>query len=164
MPDMMAISSAATGLQAAGQIVKSLVGLKINSEVQSKVIELQGVIMGAQGDALAAQSEQFSLLQRIRELEEKVAKVEAWNTEKERYELHEFPTGTFAYLLKADAATSEPPHRVCANCYQDGHKSILQMVRRRHGGELVECHRCKDTFLLSEFHEPPINIRSTQYY
>ena len=164
MPDLAAISSAATGLQAAGQIVKSLVGLKISSEVQTKVIELQAVIMAAQGDALAAQSDQFALLERIRNLEAEVAKAKAWEAEKERYALTEFPTGVFAYVLKPDAAGGEPPHRVCASCYQEAHKSILQTLRREHGGEYVECKRCKSTFLLSAFHEPPINYTRGEFY
>lgn len=157
MPDMVAISSAATGLQAAGQIVKSLIGLKISSEVQAKVIELQTIIVSAQGDALAAQTEQFALLQHVRELEEKVAKAEAWNAEKERYKLQEFPTGVLAYVLKPEAADGEPSHRICTSCYQEAHKSILHTLRREYGGELAECHRCKQRYLFSEFHEPPIN-------
>lgn len=157
MPDLAAISSAATGLQAAGQIIKSLVSLKIGADVQAKVIELQAVIFAAQGDALTAQSEQFALAQRVRDLEAEVAQAKAWEAQKERYELKEFPTGVFAYVLKPEAGGTEPPHRICPNCYEDGHKSILQCVRKEHGGELVECHRCNKSFHLSEFHDPPIN-------
>ena len=135
MPDMIAISSAATGLQAAGQIIKSLVSLKISSEVQTKVIELQAVIMAAQGDALAAQSDQFALLERVRKLEAEVAEAKAWEAEKQRYQLQEFPAGALAYVLKPEAANGEPPHRICPNCYQEGHKSILQTTAKHSGGE-----------------------------
>jgi hypothetical protein len=151
MPDMIAISSAATGLQAAGHIVKSLIGLKITSEVQAKIMELQAVIFAAQGDALAAQAEQFTLAQRVRDLEAEVTKAKAWEAEKERYQLQEFPTGAFAYSLKSEAANGEPPHRICANCYQEGHKSILQTIARHSGGEVAECLRCKARLTLTDF-------------
>jgi hypothetical protein len=164
MPDLASIASAATGLQSAGQIVKSLVGLKVSSEVQAKVIELQAVIMAAQGDALAAQSDQFALLERIRSLEAEVAKAKAWDTEKDRYKLQEFPTGALAYVLKPDASDGEPSHRVCPKCYNEGHKSLLQVKTRRSGGERVECHRCNSDLLLSPFPEPRIERQTTSYY
>lgn len=163
MPDLAAIASAASGLRTAGQIVKSLIDLKVGAEIQAKVIELQTVIMSAQSDALAAQSDQFSLLERIRNLEAEVAQTKAWEAEKQRYELKEFPTGAFAYALKPDAAQGEPPHRICAKCYQDGHKSILQVLRRDYGGELVECQRCDTRLTLSEFNTPPITYGRNPY-
>jgi hypothetical protein len=151
MAPAAAIAGAASSLQAAGHLVKSLIGLKVTAEVQAKIVELQTAIFDAQGDALAAQSEQFALTQRIRDLEAEVAKTKAWETEKERYELQEFPAGAFAYVLKAEAAGSEPPHRICASCYQEGHKSILQTTSRHSGGEIVQCTRCKVQLTLSSF-------------
>jgi hypothetical protein len=62
-------------------MLQAIIGLKVSSEVQAKVIELQAVIMAAQGDALSAQSDQFALLQRIRDLEEEVAKFKAWDAQ-----------------------------------------------------------------------------------
>ena len=164
MPDLVSIASAASGLQSAGQIVKSLVGLKVSSEVQAKVIELQAVIMAAQGDALAAQSDQFALLERIRNLEAEVAKAKAWEAEKARYQLQEFPAGALAYVLKPDAANGEPSHRICPKCYNEGHKSLLKVKTKRNGGERVECHRCDSNLLLSPFPEPRIERHTTGYY
>jgi hypothetical protein len=118
--------------------------------VQTKVIELQTLIMSAQSDALSAQSDQFTLLERIRNLEAEIAQARAWDAEKLRYQLKEFPTGAFADVLKQDAADCEPPHRICPNCYQQGLKSILQTIYRERGGEVVHCHRCDKKLSLSE--------------
>jgi hypothetical protein len=68
--------------------------------LQAKVIELQGVILSAQGSALASQSAQFALLEQVRALEAEMAKMKAWDSEKSRYELRKFANGAFAYLLK----------------------------------------------------------------
>jgi hypothetical protein len=151
-----AIAGAASSLQAAGQLVKSLIGLKVTAEVQAKIVELQTAIFDAQGDALTAQSEQFALAQRVRDLEAEVAEAKAWEAEKQRYQLQEFPTGALAYVLKPEAANGEPPHRICPNCYQEAHKSILQTTARHSGGELADCLRCKGRFTLAEFISQPI--------
>ena len=126
-------------------------------------MELQTVIFEAQGDALAAQSEQFTLSQRVRDLEAEVANAKAWDAEKQRYQLQEFPTGALAYVLKPEADNGEPPHRLCANCYQEAHKSILQTIARHSSGEVAECQRCKSRLTLKDFVTGPINCDHNPY-
>ena len=147
MVDMAAIGGAIASLQTAGQIAKSFVGIRDAAVIQSKVIELQTEILAAQHAALAAQSDQFTLLQRIRELEEQTAKLEAWEAEKQRYELKDYGGGTFAYELKPEEARGEPSHRVCAACYQKGQKSILQFDYETSAGQFkFNCPACKTVF------------------
>ena len=55
-----------------------------------------------------------------------MAQLEAWEAEKKRYRLTDYGGGTFAYELKPETAEGELSHRICAACYQQGHKSILQ--------------------------------------
>ena len=83
------------------------------------VIELQKEI-------LAAQSAQALLIQRISDLEKEKARFETWDAEKQRYELKELNSGSFAFVLKSDAQPPEPPHQICPTCYQNRKKSILQ--------------------------------------
>ena len=66
-------------------------------------------------------------------------------TEKERYELQPVgDTGVLAYTLKDSVEPPEPPHQLCANCFNDRAKSILQPEQRNHGrAHLLVCHRCK---------------------
>jgi hypothetical protein len=73
----------------------------------------------------------MTYLDRIRDLEEKVRNFDAWNTEKDRYELKQLsPHGpAFAYALKRDAQPAEKFHCICASCYQRRIKSILQFDR-----------------------------------
>ena len=123
--------------------------LKTAAEIQGKVIELQGVILAAQSSALAAQSDQFTLLEQIRELKAEMAKLEAWNAQKQRYGLKEIVPGSFAYVLKRSEAKGEPAHAVCAACYERGAKSILQdnndPLIDKH---LLECPSCRATVKL----------------
>lgn len=100
-------------------------------------------VIDLQKEILAAQAAQFALVDRIRDLEEKVARFETWEAEKQRYKLTDFGAGTFAYLLKPEAANGEPSHRLCAHCYNDGHKSVLQFLHKGEGQDWYECLRCK---------------------
>lgn len=139
----LAIGAAISGLKTAAEIAGGFVKLRDEAMIQAKVIELQSVILTAQGNALTAQGEQFSLLDAKRELEAKIAELEAWEREKKRYELKDVGNGCFAYVLKLDAAGTEPPHSICANCYQQGRKSILHRFHISIGHAVaLQCHAC----------------------
>ncbi len=142
MVDMTMIAEAVTSLKTASEIAKTLVGLKETTAIQAKVTELNGIILSAQSSALAAQSNQFTLLQQVRGLEEKIANLEAWNAEKQRYELAEITMGIFSYRLKPSSSNGEPSHQICARCYEHGIRSILQKSTRGHSDFLV-CSECK---------------------
>jgi len=143
MADMALIQGAITGLKTAGDIAKGFLELKSIADVQGKVIELQSAILAAQSSALAAQSEQSSMSQRIRELEEQVARVKEWEEEKQRFALHKFPSGAFAYVLKPESARGEPAHYVCAKCLNRGRKTILQEGKTEDYGTMMACQECK---------------------
>jgi hypothetical protein len=126
MVDMSAISGLVLSLRAATDISKAMIGLRDAAMIQGKIVELQGVILSAQQSALSAQADQFTLLERVRELEKQIADVEAWEQEKQRYELVELYAGGLAYRIKELVRGSEPPHFICAACYQKRQKSLLQ--------------------------------------
>ena len=148
--DLTWIGPLSTSLKTAADLTKTMVGIRDATMLQSKIIELQGVILSAQSSALSAQTTQFSLLDRVRELEKEMADLEAWNAEKEKYELEEVYPGTFAYALKKQAQASEPRHWLCATCYQDCKKSILNLMRVQRGAKIFRCGRCKNTIVVSD--------------
>jgi rubrerythrin len=76
---------------------------------------------------IAAQTRYAAAIEEIGSLKEKLGRLETWNTEKQKYELKDLG-GVFAYALKTEAQGSEPPHYICASCYENGNKSILQVV------------------------------------
>lgn len=142
MVDMALIQGAITGLKTAGDIAKGFLELKSISDVQGKVIELQSAILSAQSSALAAQGEQSSLVQRIRDLEEEITNVKAWETQKQRYKLASPFDGSMTYALQKSMSDGEPPHYICTNCYQAGKRSILQNRRTPHF-TVFTCPICK---------------------
>ena len=124
-------------------IAKSIKDMSDASARYAAVIELQEKI-------LSAQEAQSTLVQRIGNLEKEIAQFETWATEKQRYALTDYGGGTFACALKPEEARGEPPHRICANCYQHERKSILQTIGECSGQELVHCQSCDKTFGLGQ--------------
>jgi hypothetical protein len=140
--DMGSIAAAASSLKAAADIAKALSELKTFSEVQGKVIDLQREILAAQSSALLAQSEQFTMLKRIDDLEKEIAHVKAWEAQKQRYQLHEPRPSGFVYALKKSMSGGEPAHWICTHCYEDGRKSILYFEYHRERGPGYYCPKC----------------------
>jgi uncharacterized coiled-coil DUF342 family protein len=133
------IGEAIAGLGAiktAFDIAKGLKDIDDATRRNAAVIELQEKI-------LAAQAAQSSLLEQIRELENEVADLKAWGTDKQNYELKSVHPGAFAYALKQSVQTTEPPHWICATCYQNQKKSILQYFGRAPGDNRTALYKCQ---------------------
>ena len=126
MVDMTLIQGAISGLKTASDIAKGILQLKSLADVQGKVIDLQTTILAAQSSAIAAQSDQFTMLEEVRALKEEIAKVKAWETEKQRYQMVSPYIGSTVYAVKKSMSNGEPPHYICTNCYENGKRSILQ--------------------------------------
>lgn len=144
MADAGSITAAISGLKTAADIAKGFLDLKEAAAVQGRVIELQGVILAAQSSALAAQSDQLSLLEEVRSLKAKVTELEELRAERKRYALSDLGGGTYAYVLKTEASDGEPPHKLCATCFNKGQKSILHFSHFGNNKYWFECHVCKE--------------------
>lgn len=148
MPDALAIGSALASTKLAFEIAKSLLGLRDAAVIQSKVIELQSVILSAQQSALEAQASQSALTDRIRELEEKVARMETWDADNEKYELAAIVPGIFGVRLKQEARDTAPAHWLCARCYERRIKTVLQFQPVPGRMTVVKCTECKSDLLV----------------
>jgi hypothetical protein len=155
MPDMSLIAGTVSSLKLAHDMAKALVTIRDTTMLNEKVIELQRVILVAQSDALSAQSDQFSLLDRIRDLEKEIADLKGWEAEKQRYDLKDLGFGTFTYLIKPETQGREPIHCICANCYEHGKKSIVQRTGQIEAGcQVWICSDCKSRLLVRQW--PPV--------
>ena len=117
-------------------IAKGLKDMNETAARNTAVIELQEHILNAK-------EAQSTLLDEVSSLKKQMADMEKWDAEKQRYELKEVVAGQFAYTLKHEAAADEPAHKLCANCYNQNQKSILQTEIRNPGRhEVLFCQRC----------------------
>jgi hypothetical protein len=157
MVDITAITGLATSIRAAVEIAKAMKDLDSAIALQTKTFELTREIMTAQSYAMETMAAQTMLLERVRELEEEKANLEAWKTEKQRYELKKIQTGVTVYALKAGMENGEEPHYICTNCYQHGHKSVLQRENLDVGRVVMQvCHDCGSEYIEHGVrHAPP---------
>jgi hypothetical protein len=144
MVDMTAIGVVATSLNTAINIAKAMVDVRDATAFQGKVFELQRAIIDAQQSVFAANAERSSLIEELREAKGQIVRLEAWEAERQRYELKDVGRGSLAYVVKESVRGAEPPHQICANCYQIGHKRILQPRVSGFGKELF-CSDCEAT-------------------
>jgi hypothetical protein len=101
MSEVQAVAATLISLKTASDMVKAFLDVRGAIHEQEKIFELQRVILAAHQSALDAQETQAALLQRIRDLEEKISDFETWDSEKERYHLVKVgDESVFAYALK----------------------------------------------------------------
>jgi hypothetical protein len=130
-------------LKTAFDIAKEAKELTDTTAIRSKIIEMQSLIMEAQTGAIEAREVHAAQVSQIRELEAEVARLKAWDAEKQDYELRPVTAGSFAYVPKVEVQAGEEVHRYCASCFDGGKKSILQAVTRQPGrAEVHVCHQC----------------------
>ena len=123
-------ASALTSIKNAYDLAKGLQSLHTTTEVKQAVSDVLDQLITARTDALNTAERETSLLQKISHLEAEIDRLKTWDGERQRYELKRFNPGTLAYVLKPAMADGEPPHRLCAHCYQQRKKSILQATHR----------------------------------
>jgi hypothetical protein len=137
------ISAGVTSLRAALDITKAMIGLRDAETFRSKSIELQQVIIDALTQGIEAREAYAAQLDRIRALEAEVAGLNAWDAEKQNYELKGIGNGSVAYMLKSDARGTEPAHWLCPNCFSQGKKSFLNPTGAHLGrGYMYKCGNC----------------------
>jgi hypothetical protein len=145
------VGEAFAGLSAFKTMFDLAKGLKDINDATTRnavAIELQEKI-------LSAQAAQANLIERVGELERELGRLKAWEADKERYQLQEFPPGVFVRTLKPAMANGEPIHRLCTQCYDSGKKSILQNLGTHHGQEHLKCHACGSTMKVGTYQQPP---------
>ncbi len=131
------VTQAFTSLQAATQLIKALMGVRDAAVIDSKMIELRDHLINAQNSIFESQAQQSTLIQRVHDLEKELMSIKAWEKEKERYQLIEPWRGCFLYALKEASKGTEPPHWICAQCYQEGRKSLLQNTYKNNNHRIV---------------------------
>jgi hypothetical protein len=137
------IAAAVTGMRAALDITKAMVGLRDAETFRAKSIELQTVVLDAFEKAIEAREAHTLQANRIRALETEVADLKAWDAEKQNYELKTIGHGAVARVLKPDARGTGPPHWFCPNCFENGRKSFLQSANKVERAHLiVRCNVC----------------------
>jgi len=114
------------GTKALFEIAKGLQALKTETAINQAVIDIQRHALEAQQGLAAARDAEAASARRIAELEQEIMRLKDWSAEKQRYHLIDAWRGAVAYMPKPGMESGEPPHWLCANCFNQGRKSFLQ--------------------------------------
>lgn len=146
MFDVGTLSAALGSAQAAGAIIKSMVGIKTNVDINSKAIELQSIIISLQADIGNAMAAQMQLVQESQQLKNQLVAIEDFHEDAKRYKLYEAWSGSLVYALKQSMSAGDPAHYLCTRCYQAKQKSILSGVPDgEKGWTYYRCPACKSS-------------------
>lgn len=132
------VGEAMTGLAIFKSLLDTASGLK---DIHDATVRDQ-VAFTLQRQILEAQSAQFALVEEVGDLKVRLAKLENWETEKQRYQLEKLEPGIYMYGLKPGMDNGETQHKLCATCYNDGFKSILHSTGEGNGLRNWKCQKC----------------------
>lgn len=165
MVDLTAIVAAGKGFKTAIDLAKGIQALTTSTEVRQKTSELLDSVVDARFKLMEAADTQAALLQRIDQLEKKIASFEDWNCERERYQLKAIDRGAFAYMHKPGMENGEPAIWLCQTCFEKRHRSPLQFraqdVGTRGGGRGTHsrwgCNACKGEVVVYYGRKPHVS-------
>jgi hypothetical protein len=128
---------------------KGLLNAREEAKVNDVAIYLQGIVLDLQSEMMMIQSDYQNVLRSRDELEKKLVEQEAWDKERARYHLEQGKGlwANFVYALNVKNPAVEPAHWLCAHCYEDKKKSILQARPENKW----HCPRCNATILMTGF-------------
>lgn len=130
-------ATAVASANAAKEISQSLMTLRDEEMIRSRVFDLTSSLMELQQQLMQAQLEQMDLVKRVGELESQLHQAKKVDDLNDRYELRRFEaTGHVAYALKAEYVGSEPEHYLCSRCFENGKRITLR------GQNQLKCPEC----------------------
>ncbi|KGJ19337.1 hypothetical protein [Paracoccus sanguinis] len=103
-----------------------------DAQYRAQIVEITTQLLAAQ----EANLETKKLLLKLKEEEQRRSKFEQ---QASRYTLTTTDRGGLVYSLNPDDAKGEPPHDLCAACFEQEKRSIMQFVQPN----TLECPLCK---------------------
>lgn len=128
--------------------IKTLVDQDEHIASQKGALDLLALATQAYGEAMEFQQSYTLLEQEAKELTAKLEKLSAWfQDEQPKYELLALADSALVYVLKPDHQLDQPKHYLCANCFTNQQKTILQADGYVRSERKLSCHTCKSYVL-----------------
>ncbi len=135
--DPSTIAGLASSLSSAATLSKTLLGMKIDSEVRDAITALQSELISAQSAALTSLSERDEMYRKIQELEEALSEKTDWIETASKFETFE-TRKAFAYRAKEGS----PEGLYCPKCFENKGLSRLQEDHWKNGAHYGTCLQC----------------------
>lgn len=145
------LMAAAGAVKASAELLSLIHATKVSEAVEMKAIELKTIILSLQESCAKLRSDYDKLLDEKNALRAKLIAMESWEAEAVNYESIEISPGVSAYARKPNPAAPTPVHWLCANCFDQKHKSPLQKTVATGTallGDIYLCARCQATVMV----------------
>ena len=142
IPEIVSIASAVKSVVEIAKGIKDLAEGKNIPDVAAKSAQFLDTVIDLQVKIIDLQETTTALKTENSELKKKTVQLEQIQHDLEEYRLVELATGVFVYSLDPAKSDGNPAHHLCANCYTQGNKAILQLTAEAIGGDFYLCHAC----------------------
>ncbi|WP_064116756.1 hypothetical protein [Pseudomonas fluorescens] len=137
------IAGALASTRSATDIAKSLVTLRDEEVIRSRVFDLNASLMELQQQMMTAQREQMALIDQVGELKKELRAVKDKSSVLDRYQLLKVGPGRVVYALKPEFKGTEPEHFCCTNCFDNGKRSVFKGLNPSDGVMSFHCPACR---------------------
>ena len=134
---MIEITAFATAVSHAFDIAKTIMEARDAAKIRELKLEFTTALMDVTQKQLALTQAYQTTLDSNEALNKQIAAYERWEQESQRYKLHQLEPGILVYALKPEHAPTQPTYWLCAACYHQGKKSMLQRASK--GSETWTC-------------------------
>ncbi|MFM0068740.1 hypothetical protein [Paraburkholderia aspalathi] len=128
--------------------LRELQGLQLNARARSTANEIERVLTNGWTEAIRAQAYCLTLSGELTALRQQVTNLRNQLTDRKRYALEQITPGSFAYGSRFAVEANEARHFLCAPCFDQGVRSILQFEHFWHRHTMLRCHRCSACIFL----------------
>lgn len=135
-----------TSIKGTIDIVKGLKASYDARTITQAETEILEQLFTIRAEALALQEKHLTVIHEKEELTKKLMEFERWEKTEAEYEFKQIVRGTYAYSFKKSQQSTIPSHWLCANCWNDRKKSVLQAEFDTGEEAKYFCPECKFSF------------------
>jgi len=137
------LTMALSSIKGALELIKLISESRKDSIIKEKTIDLRNTIMDIQMSFTELYEKYSALLSENDKLKKEIKQIHQWEVTKSHYDLMKSVFGTFVYAPNKSYPNIQPLHYLCTNCYDNGKKSILQVVKTPSSTcYIYECPSC----------------------
>ena len=129
-------------------IAKAVFDTRDATKIGELQLEFTTALLDVAQKQLAVTESYQATLDANKKLKQQIEAYERWEQDSQRYQLHQLEPGILVYALKPEHTTTQPAHWLCAACYDDRKKSVLQ--RESKGSDVLICPRDPQHQLITE--------------
>ena len=134
--------TAATALKTLVETVRTLKPTSSESQLEAIRVELLAQVGNARQGVLDLQETVAKERAEKAELEAEIARLRSFEAYRERYKLEALGDDALVYVQKDSSDSTDPPHSLCAACFNKDIPSILQFERFLGRYIILLCSTC----------------------